>query len=181
MRKALYILGDLDEADIRWMAEAGQQGTVQAGQKLIEAGAPVEWLYIVIDGAFAVTLKDGTPIAKLAAGDILGEMSLVEKRPPTVSVVAEAPSAVLAVPQSAIQDRLAAEPGFAGRFYRALAVFLSDRLRSTVAHLGYGAAEEEDEQAQFEAENELDEGLLDNLHVAGDRLRRLTALLRGAS
>ena len=56
MRKALYILGDLDEADIRWMAEAGQQGTVQAGQKLIEAGAPVEWLYIVVDGAFDMLL-----------------------------------------------------------------------------------------------------------------------------
>lgn len=179
MRKALYILGDLDEADIRWMADVGEQGAVRQGETLIQAGQPVEWLYIVVEGEFSVVLEDGAAIARLAAGDILGEMSLVEKRPPTVSVVADSAATVLAVPQAALQSRLLSEPAFAGRFYRALAVFLSDRLRSTVAQLGYGDAAADDEQARFEAENELDEGLLDNLHVAGDRMRRLTSLLRG--
>ncbi len=176
MRKALYILGDLDETDIRWMASVGGRVRVAAGETLIRSGAPVETLYVVIDGAFAVTLDNGAKIADLAAGDILGEMSLVEKRPPTVSVTAEAASTVLAVPQAALRARLAAEPAFAARFYRALAVFLSDRLRSTVARLGYGDG---DEGARFEAENEIDEGLLDTLHVAGDRMRRLTSLLQG--
>jgi len=177
MRKALYILGDLEESDIRWMATVGANRKIPAGQTLIQEGAPVEALYIVIDGAFSVRLKTGAKIAALAAGDILGEMSLVEKRPPLVSVVAEDESLVLAVPQDRLAERLAAEPGFAGRFYRALAVFLSDRLRSTVAHLGYG--EDAGEEERFEAENELDEGLLDNIHVAGDRMRRLTSLLQG--
>lgn len=179
MRKALYILGDLDETDIRWMASVGARVRVAAGEMLIRSGSPVETLYIVIDGSFAVSLDTGDVIARLAAGDILGEMSLVEKRPPTVSVAAESEASVLAVPQDEIQKRLAAEPAFAGRFYRALAVFLSDRLRTTVAHLGYGGNDQANAQAQFEAENELDEGLLDTLHVAGDRMRRLTSLLQG--
>lgn len=179
MRKALYILGDLDETDIRWMASVGERVRVAAGETLIRSGSPVEMLYIVIEGSFSVTLDTGSVIATLAAGDILGEMSLVEKRPPTVSVSAETAATVLAVPQVQIQRRLAAEPSFAGRFYRALAVFLSDRLRSTVTHLGYGEDDQTDTQAQFEAENELDEGLLDTLHVAGDRMRRLTSMLQG--
>lgn len=179
MRKALYILGDLDEADVRWMAAVGARHSVRSGDVLIRSGQPVDTLSIVLDGEFSVYLDTGAQIARLAAGDILGEMSLVEKRPPTVSVKALTAATVLAVPQALIQERLKVEPGFAGRFYRALAVFLSDRLRATVAHLGYGAEASDDALAQFEAENELDEGLLDTLHVAGDRMRRLTALLQG--
>lgn len=178
MRKALYILGDLDEADVRWMAEAGRRRVVKAGDTLIHAGAPVEALFIVIDGAMSVTMPDGRSIAALAAGDIVGEMSLVEKRPPSVSVEATSDALVLEVPSDRLRARLAAEPAFAARFYRALAVFLSDRLRSTVARLGYADGASEGEAA-FEAENELDEGLLDTIHVAGDRMRRLTELLRG--
>ena len=177
MRKALYILGDLDEGDVRWMVRAGSRVRAAAGNVLIPAGQPLETLYIIIDGGFSVRLETGAEIARLAAGDILGEMSLVEKRPPTVSVVAREDSTVLAVPQAALRQRLADDAGFAARFYRALAVFLSDRLRATVANLGYGQSTDDDSYAAFEDENELDEGVLDNLHVAGDRMRRLIALL----
>ena len=87
---------------------------------------------------------------------------------------------MLCVPQAALRARLAENEGFAARFYRALAVFLSDRLRATVAHLGYGdTSDKEDAYAAFEDEHELDEGVLDNLHVAGDRMRRLIGLLAG--
>jgi len=55
-------------------------------------------------------------------------------------------------------------------------VFLSDRLRSTVGQLGYGRAGAEE---AFALENELDDGLLDTLHVAGDRMLRLIAILDG--
>jgi CRP-like cAMP-binding protein len=68
---------------------------------------------------------------------------LVEKRPPTVSVTADTAATVLGVPQAQIEIWLAVEPAFAGRFYRARAVFLSDRLRSTVSHLGYGGSSED--------------------------------------
>ena len=53
----------------------------------------------------------------------------------------------------------------AARFYRALAVFLSDRLRSRSG----GSAEE------------LDEGLLDTVQQAGERFVRLVRMLEGKS
>lgn len=177
MRKALYILGELDEADIRWMASEGGARTTGPDETLIRAGAPIEQFFIIIDGAFRVELESGVEIARLGAGDILGEMTLVEKRPPSVSVVAAEPGKVFELAQSTLRQRLQAEPAFAARFYRSLAVFLSDRLRSTSARLGYDIVDNDPDR--FEDENELDEGLLDNLHVAGDRLRRLMALLEG--
>lgn len=178
MRKALYILGDLDDADIRWLAAAGKRRSLVAGQAFVRAGVSPDALFIVLDGDCAVRAGDGAIVARLGAGDIVGEMSLIEKRPPNVSVVAVTDGHVLALPQTALRQRLAADTGFAARFYRALAVFLSDRLRASVAQLGYGQADD-DKQATFESEHELDEGVLDTVHLAGERMRRLLALLAG--
>jgi CRP/FNR family transcriptional regulator, cyclic AMP receptor protein len=179
MRKALYILADLDDRDITWLRDAGQIRRVPGGEVIIREGLPIEALYIVIDGKLEVTVAQGTCIAELAAGDIIGEMSFIEKRPPSASVRALTAAKLLAVPQSSVHARLNADAQFAARFYRAIAVFLSDRLRTTVAALGYGAPENENRLEKLLRENELDEGLLDNVHVAGHRMRRLIAMLEG--
>ena len=51
MRKALYILGDLNDRDIAWLAAAGERRTLARGSVIVRAGEPVEALYIVADGA----------------------------------------------------------------------------------------------------------------------------------
>ena len=179
MRKALYILADLKDEDLRWFIDIGNYREVSAGEKLIEPNKSIDALYIITQGKFTVTTSNGKQIAELASGDILGEMSLIEKRLPSVSVSAIDKAKILVIPQVEIHERLKADDGFAARFYRALAVFLSARLRSTVATLGYGDASEDDAEDLFEDEHTLDEGLLDTLHVAGDRMRRLINILEG--
>lgn len=179
MRKALFILADLKDEDLKWMSEAGSYDRVEAGKVLIQQGEPISTLFIITDGKFEVAVGSGETIAELAAGDIVGEMSLIEKRPPSAFVRAVTDGKVLALPQSAVRERIAKDDAFAARFYHALAVFLSDRLRSTVALLGYGDGESDDPRVDLEDENELDEGVLDTLHVAGDRMRRLISILEG--
>ena len=168
MRKALYILGDLDDQDLIWLADHGELRRLGAGETLIRAGAPVRELFFVTEGELLVKTPSGREVARLGVGDVIGEMSFVEKNSPSVSVEAAASCRLLAAPRETLLAEFAANPAFAARFYRALAVFLSDRLRSTTA-MGEGD----------EIENELDEGLLDNLHVAGDRMLRLIDLLEG--
>jgi CRP/FNR family cyclic AMP-dependent transcriptional regulator len=164
MRKALYILADLQDRDIIWLSRNGRQRDLHAGEVLIAAGREVTELYFVTDGSFAVD-AGGHRIATLALGDAVGEMSFVEKRLPGASVTALESSRVLAVPRDVILAEFERDSGFAARFYRALAVFLSDRLRSATAQEGAG--------------DELDETVLDSLHLAGDRFVRLVALLEG--
>jgi CRP-like cAMP-binding protein len=176
MRKALYILADLDDRDLLWLVEHGSYHRFPAGTRLIEAGSRVDNLYIVIDGELDVILPPAKTIGEMGPGDIIGEISLIEKRPPAVSVATASDCKLLAVPQQSIRDRLRQDTAFAARFYHALAVFLADRLRTRVATLGYGD-DGKDTQAAYEQINELDETLLDNLHVAGDRMHRLIRLL----
>ena len=165
MRKALYILGDLEDGDIVWLSRNGAVHVLAPGEVLIEEGRAIDQLFFVTDGSFVVSSL-GRRIADVALGDVLGEMSFVEKRLPSATVTAAEHARVLAVPRAAILAAFAADTGFASRFYRALAVFLSDRLRTATAQ---GTANEQ----------ELDEAILDTLSMAGDRFVRLIALLEG--
>lgn len=178
MRRALYILGELRDEDIVWLASVGERRSVAQGQTVIHAGAPIDTLFLVIDGRLAVTVSNGQSIAELGPGDIVGEMSLVEERPPAVSVTTVTGCLLLAVSHADLRDELARNQGLAARFYRALAVFLSDRLRGTVSRLGYGQQGSSDAGGEMPDENELDDVLLDRLHLAGDRLRRLVDMVQ---
>ena len=133
---------------------------IGAGETLIEAGVPVTHLYFVTDGALEVTTRAGARLAELGLGEVVGEMSFVEKRLPDTSVRAQAPTTLLAIPRDRMLAVFEQDNGLAMRFYRALAVFLSDRLRSMSAH----------------DDGELDEGLLDNVQQAGERFIRLVSM-----
>ena len=173
MRKVLFIFGELTDQDIDWMTSAGRKESLGAGAVLIQEGKTVSALYIVLDGSFRVLLAalDNKEIARLGAGEIVGEMSFVEHRPPSATVQALKQSFVLAIPRSELNAKLKEDTAFAARFYKALAVFLSYRLRRTVNQLGYGkpgsAKEEED------SSDELDPGLLDKVYLAGSRFDRM--------
>lgn len=181
MRKALYILGDLTETDIAWLANAGKVEQLETKQTLIKSGEAVLSLYIVLEGKLAVLLNDGSEIASLGAGDIVGEMSLIEKRPPEVNIHIVEKTRILSIPLPVIQEKLSGDVNFAARFYRALAVFLSDRLRETTAKISHvqNLTQDSSQIKSVGTDMELDEGILDNLHVAGNRMRYLLAILEG--
>jgi CRP-like cAMP-binding protein len=162
VRKALYILADLEDSDIVWMARSATLERLDAGDMLAEAGREVTKLYFVVDGVLEVIAPTVGRIAELGMGEVVGEMSFVEKRPPSVTVRAMAPTEILAIPRDAMLAAFASDHGLAMRFYRALAVFLSDRLRAMSGP----------------AEHELDEGLLDNVQQAGERFVRLVSLCK---
>ena len=100
MKKALYILADMDDRDILWLSSHGRVRQLGPGETLITAGEPVGELYFVTEGSLGVTAA-GHQVALLTTGDVIGEMSFVEKRPPSASVAALEPSHVLAIPRDA--------------------------------------------------------------------------------
>ena len=175
MRKALLLLGILNDSDLDWMIAAGTKREVAPGSVVIHQGRPINEMFLVLDGAFGVrTDKTGAAdIARLRAGEVVGEMSFVDTRPPSASVQATEQSVVLAIPRTVLENKLNNDVHFAARFYRALAVFLSSRLRSTVGQLGYG-------RIDAEPDDEVEPDTLDNLSLAGARFdwlqRRLKAI-----
>jgi bacteriocin-type transport-associated protein len=177
MRKVLFILGQLSDDDVDWMARSGQRQNIAAGTVIIHQGQRVDSLYFVLDGQMTVEVKGIGTVAKLTTGEVVGEMSLIDARPPSASVRAESACKVLALPKDVLQAKLHTDVGFAARFYKAIATFLSDRLRGTVQRLGYhGEASLDDD---VELDGELDLNVLDNVHLAGQRFDRLMKALMG--
>jgi bacteriocin-type transport-associated protein len=180
MRKVLFILSELADADVDWMIQNGKQESVPQGTRLIEEGKPIELLYIVLDGKLAVSLAalGGKQVATLQSGEILGELSFLDSRPPSASVTAAEDSTVLSIARSSLTAKLEQDSAFAARFYRALGVFLAARLRKSLQRLGYG--NEGDILDDQEHETELDPEILNHLALAGARFDWMLKRLREA-
>jgi CRP/FNR family cyclic AMP-dependent transcriptional regulator len=100
-------------------------------------------------------------------------MSFVDSRPPSASVIALTKSWLLAIPRQLLSTQLTKDTAFAARFYRSIAMFLSDRLRVTVGRLGYG------NPRQDEDSDELPETSLDDISLAAVRFDKMLRKLRG--
>ena len=173
MRKVLYILTKLSDEDVEWLSMVGERQWVDVGVKLIQQGEPIEALIFVLDGQVAVSIEGIGEVARLGSGEILGEMSLVDESPPSATVTVVAPTHILSVDKARLAARIDADAVFAARLYRAIAMFLSIRMRRTVQRLGYGSA-------PASSEEELDVALLDTVHIAGARFDRMIKQLVGA-
>jgi len=169
MRKVLFIFGQLTDGDVEWIARNGKRKRLSAKTELIREGVPVETLYIVLEGELSVVHgKTRKQIARLGAGEIVGEMSFIDARPPSATVLAATDVVVCAIPKRELARGLEQNVAFAARFYKAVATFLSDRVRKATAHEEGGDRNDEDE---------LDEAVLDNLDRAGARFNDLSRLL----
>jgi len=168
MKKVLYILAELDDGDVAWMSAQGRRDTLRPGEALITQGVATGALYFVLEGRFAVTV-DGTEVARVGAGEVLGEISFVDRHPPTATVTALDAARVLAIPKTAVERKLETDPPFAARFYRALATFMADRLRATLGQVGSAP--------RSAATDELDLDRLERISRAGERFERVLRTL----
>jgi CRP-like cAMP-binding protein len=174
VRKVLFIFSVLTDGDVEWLGEVGERVHADAGTTLIPIGARVDYLYFVLEGQLSIMARNGDVISRLESGEIIGEMSLVDPAPTTVAVDVSADCTLLRIPDSVVRERLASDPAFAARFYRALCVFLADRMRHTTRLMGYGKAADD-----VDARDELNDDLLDNVHLAGARFDRMLKRLAG--
>lgn len=169
MRKVLFILSELEDDDVEWIANAGDRLRYPVGAEIIGYGTLPDSVYFVLDGSFSVLSGSGETIVELHSGEIVGEMSLVDPGRTTAAVRANAGASVLRLSHARLRDKLAADAPFAARFYRALSVFLSARMRDTTRRLGYGALS----QPAAPHADDISEELLAKAHLASLRFDRL--------
>jgi CRP/FNR family cyclic AMP-dependent transcriptional regulator len=166
LKKVLYFLGTLDDQDIEWMVRNGAKRSVPARTQIINEGKPSDDLFFILSGEFSVTAaRSRGEIARLTAGEILGEISFVDSRPPSATVTSLTDAVVGAVSIGALEQRLLKDVAFAARFYKAIAIALADRVRST-AGAGPKAASA---GGSIEDDAEVAPHLLDTLSMAGVR------------
>jgi CRP/FNR family cyclic AMP-dependent transcriptional regulator len=174
MRKALCMMGILDDVDMEWLANHGTVKHVRPGEVLIQEGKSIDALFILLDGKLSVSVgtSNATDIATLLSGEIVGEISFVDLRAPSASVTAMLDSEVLAVPRHLLAMKLANDLPFAARFYKAVATFLADRLYVTVGRFGYGSHRQDVDP------DEVHDSHMDDIDLAAVRFDKLLRRLR---
>ena len=93
-------------------------------------------LFIMQKGSATVEVTRGTIIARLTPGDICGEMAFVENTVASASVIAAEPETeVEALDLPEVSAIFSSYPHLEARFYKSLALVLSQRLRKTSSEL----------------------------------------------
>jgi CRP/FNR family cyclic AMP-dependent transcriptional regulator len=176
MRKALHLLGILDDVDVDWMACNGVLQALSAGKTLIYEKQTIDALYLLLDGQLSISVGGvkGKQIAILFPGEVVGEISFVDGRPPSASVAAMQDSRLLSLSRELLSQKLAKDQGFAARFYKAIATFLADRLYVTVGRYGYGSAQQDLDV------DELQDSTMDEIDLAAVRVDKLMKRLASA-
>lgn len=139
MKRVQYILGTLEDEDIDWLVSVGKRLTINSSEPLIRLDQATDAIYLILEGQFAIYTDaiHHHPVAYLSSGDVAGEMSFIDTSLPSATVKAIEPSLVLAIPKVDLSSKLHHDVCFAARFYEAMAILLSVRLRGTLKQIDH--------------------------------------------
>lgn len=106
------------------------------GESIIQINARPTALFILRKGSATVEVIKEKVIARLAPGDICGEMAFIENTVASASVLAaERETEVDAIDLAEVSAIFSSFPHLEARFYKSLALVLSQRLRRTSSEL----------------------------------------------
>ena len=130
-------------------------------------------IYLLLSGELSIRPghNEHEEVARIYPGEFIGELSFLDTRPPTESVVTASEVALVALDRDLLNDKIRTDVAFAARFYQALGVLLTSRFRQTMGQL---TLRPDDELDEFDiAADELDPDLLDRISIAGHRFEML--------
>ena len=121
---AIPVFSGCTRKELQTVAHLGTPITVEPGYVFTRQGVRGFEFFINLDGTASCTI-DGKRVADLDAGEVFGEMGLLEHEPCSATVVAETPMAVLVLDAREFGGMLAEAPSTAQK----LLTILSHRLR----------------------------------------------------
>lgn len=136
-------LGDgLTAAQLALLAAAMQRQHYAAGDAIFRTGEAGRSLFLVVHGSVSIRLgQTGKRVAAFGPGVVFGEMALLEGKPRSADAIADAPTEVLELSDSAFAELCQQQPALATHLLRQLGITLADRLRQTTGDLQQTLAE----------------------------------------
>lgn len=114
------------------IADKAARTTFRKGQTMVQRGKNTDGVYLLLQGRARVELMSRSASRTIGPGEVCGEMSFLEDRPASASVIAEEAVEVYHLDRATLQSLFELFPHLASRFYRSLAASLSHRLRDLI-------------------------------------------------
>ena len=122
------LLVNLEPAQLARIAKAGEIESYNPGERIVADGTLGDALFLILSGQTAVHRGSQT-FATLAAGELFGEMSLVEPVARSASVTAMSPTFVFRLPHDALRTLISEDAQVASVLLVQIVRVLSERLR----------------------------------------------------
>jgi CRP/FNR family transcriptional regulator, cyclic AMP receptor protein len=113
------LFSQLAKRHVRVLARASSLVNYRKGEAVITEGSPGSELFVVLDGKVKIVRNHRT-IARMSAGDVVGEISVLDPGPRTADVIAETPARCLRLPGPEFRAAVRAGPALAGSLLQAL-------------------------------------------------------------
>ena len=114
------LFADCSKRELGHVAKAGREIDVEAGSVIAEQGQMGREAFVILDGEVAVR-RGGRKIATLTAGDVVGEMSLLDRGPRSATVVADTDTALLVLGKDEFRSVVEQHPSIAYKMLETLA------------------------------------------------------------
>lgn len=176
MRASLIFLAYLEDADVAWMRQASVRIERAPGQVVIDSGIVNHDIFLLLDGQCQVQAPNGMALDAIRSGDLIGEISFVDRRKTTARVTAGTRAVLAQLSAEVMGNKLASDPAFAARFYQGVASVLAYRLRRNMQIAITGKTDVLADDDQMYA-GEIDAADLDVTARAGARLSYLLQAL----
>lgn len=126
-RLQLFRNVDLDDSHIENLLDQCSYSELQAGEPLLSTDKENHYLYIVISGRCAIQLgsDEEIPLTTVDPGECVGEMSIIDSRVPSASVVASEPTLILEIEKNVLWRLISASHEIA----RNMLYIMSERVR----------------------------------------------------
>ena len=98
-------LAALDDSDLARVAELLTERSVESGELLTEEGTAGDCSFLVLEGE-ATVVSGGVPIARVGAGEFVGELALLTNAPRGATVQAVTPMRVLVLDRTVLMSLL---------------------------------------------------------------------------
>lgn len=141
--KKIPLFAAMPDEDFERLCEIAEEVRLPAGAQLFAEGSPGMRAYVIMEGEVAIVKRSGNRELLLAirpAGEVIGEMALLEQAPRMASVRGHTDATLLAIHQDELEKLLNNSPSAA----RAMLRTMVSRLRNTEAML-----RESDKMAQL--------------------------------
>jgi len=103
---------EFSDDEIKLVLEASTYLTVPEGWAMIAENTPADKAYLILSGEVSVR-RGGEEVARVGAGDVVGEMALVNHKLRSATVVTETPLEALHFTAQVVNDLNAKVPHFA--------------------------------------------------------------------
>jgi CRP-like cAMP-binding protein len=119
------LFANLSDRQLRKIAKRASEHRYDAGTVMVREGGRTQTLFVIVEGTAKVIRNERT-ISRRSAGDVFGEISMIDLRPRAATVTAETAMVCLVLEHDDVRTLVMEDPQIAWSLLQTLAARLRD-------------------------------------------------------